>query len=266
MDILIVEDDPVQAEVVEQVLTEAGYKVRTAATKAESKEVLREGGLDVALLDYQLPDGNGLELLEWIRQEGPSIPVVFLTGEGSEEVALQALGRGAIDYLVKSPSAYEDLPQRLRVAVARWEEVEEAMASHSQLQDSPRPTGEAAHERLTDRLAGFTGNLAIEGVVISDLEGRTVFADLPRTADLEKLKARVAAAAHQGRKVGEAAKASPYRHTLVIQGTEHVLISAPGPNATLVTVLLRAGTGLWSAVQYLARASNLVREAFEAEN
>lgn len=266
MDVLIVEDDPVQASVVEQVLEDAGWSVRTAGTANQARDLLSDHPPDVALFDYQLPDDDGLTLLDWTRQQDASIPVVFLTGEGSEEVALQALGRGAIDYIVKSPSAYEDLPQRLRVAVARWAEVEEALVNQFQMEEAQRPSGPATQDELSDRFTGFTQNPAIEGVLISDLQGRTVFSKIPDVADLEQLKARVAAVAHQGRKVGEAASAAPYRHTMVVQGTERVLISAPGPNATLVTVLLRPGTGLWSAVQYLARASNLVREAFEAEN
>ncbi len=266
MDVLIVEDDPVQAEIVDQVLSEAGWTARIAGTVAQAKELFHEVEPTVALLDYRLPDDDGLVLLDWIRQQDASVPVVFLTGEGSEEIALQALGRGAIDYIVKSPSAYKDLPHRLKVAVARWEEVEEALVNQLQPGEQARPAGAEARDQLNDRFAGFTENPAIEGVLISDLQGRTVFSDLPDQTDLDRLKARVAALAHQGRKTGEAAEAGPYRHTMVIQGTDRVIITAPGPNATLVTVLLRPGTGLWSAVQYLARASNLVREAFEAEN
>lgn len=263
--VLLVEDDPVQASVIEQVLTDAGWEVRVAGSAAEAKGMLDDGSVDIAVLDYRLPDGDGLEVLDWARGRGPAVPMVFLTGEGSEEVALQALSRGAVDYIVKGPSAYDDLPQRLRIAMARWEEIDQALSSPTPTSDSPGPPGSVAQDRMADRLVGFVEDRTVEGVIISDLEGRTVYAHAPDIEDIEPLKARVAAAAHQGRKVGEAAGAVPYRHTLIVRGTGRVVITAPGPQETLVTVLLRAGTGLWSAVQYLARASNHVREAFEPE-
>ena len=106
--VLLVEDNPDHVYLMERRLREAGHEVSTASSGRSALEALDD--VDLVLLDYRLPDMSGLETLEAIRRrEGPSVVVV--TGMGSEEVAVQAMRAGAIDYVVKDATYLKLLPE-----------------------------------------------------------------------------------------------------------------------------------------------------------
>jgi PAS domain S-box-containing protein len=92
----------------------------------------RPGGtsaFDVVLLDYQLPRLNAIEVLKELRREyGPEIPVVVVTGQGNEEIALEAIKSGGASYLVKNPGYLYQLPGELESAFYRAELAREQRA------------------------------------------------------------------------------------------------------------------------------------------
>lgn len=97
--LLIVDDNAVDRERIRRFLGGA-FATREAATAAEALALSIEGELDCVLLDYRLPDRDGIDLID---QLGPGeLPVIMLTGQGDEHVAVEAMKRGACDYLVKS--------------------------------------------------------------------------------------------------------------------------------------------------------------------
>jgi DNA-binding response OmpR family regulator len=102
------EDDPHQAAWIEGVLTGAGHRARLfAAGRAILAELARET-YDMLLLDWEVPDGSGLEVLRRLRaDQNRSVPVLFLTHRDSEEDIVLALESGADDYLVKPPRERE---------------------------------------------------------------------------------------------------------------------------------------------------------------
>lgn len=100
--ILIVEDETLQALVMKEILEgELGACVEAAACCADARGKLAAGEYDIVTLDYQLPDGNGLELLQDIVDKDDAPLVIMVTGHGDEEVAATALGLGAFGYVVK---------------------------------------------------------------------------------------------------------------------------------------------------------------------
>ena len=106
--VLLVEDNPDHGHLIERRLRDEGVDVRRASTGREALASLT--GMDLVLLDYRLPDMTGLEMLQEIRRVGgPS--VVMVTGMGSEEVAVEAMRAGAIDYVVKDPTYLRMLPE-----------------------------------------------------------------------------------------------------------------------------------------------------------
>lgn len=78
--------------------------VLTAEDAKSARSVLAQHKPDCILLDYQLPETTGLEFLEELRDEDReiSLPVIMLTGEGSESIAVEAMRKGVSDYLTKS--------------------------------------------------------------------------------------------------------------------------------------------------------------------
>jgi diguanylate cyclase (GGDEF)-like protein len=106
--ILIVDDDAFFRTFCSDVLREEGYVVRTAASGKEAIEAFDREGADLILADIYMPEMTGLGLLESIKAQNPSVDVVIMTGYASIDTAIQALKRGAADYLRK-PFAAEEL-------------------------------------------------------------------------------------------------------------------------------------------------------------
>ncbi|MEE8399022.1 MAG: response regulator, partial [Desulfobacterales bacterium] len=115
--ILIVDDDPVLAEGLKNELSRSYFKTSTAGNGAEALDRIGRQMFDIVLLDVQLPDIDGLDLLNQIKEKHRECEVIIMTGFGAEEIAVQALRRGAIDY-VEKPLDLEVL----RAAVGRAQE------------------------------------------------------------------------------------------------------------------------------------------------
>lgn len=101
--VLIVDDEAEIREALESILTEEGYIVTTAATAGEALELIRDAAYDVVLLDIWLPDRDGLDALQEIRQlDAASLPeVIIISGHGTIESAVRATKLGAYDFLEK---------------------------------------------------------------------------------------------------------------------------------------------------------------------
>jgi DNA-binding response OmpR family regulator len=127
--ILLVDDDPMIVRLVHMILAAKGFaEVEHAATGREALERLECGGFAIVLLDHQLPDTTGLEVLDAIRARPRAPAVVMITAHGNESLAADALRRGADDYLAKDASLAELLPQVLE-RVRRVRELRKALAA-----------------------------------------------------------------------------------------------------------------------------------------
>jgi two-component system response regulator AtoC len=116
--VLIIEDETILAKNINAYLQRYDYETATAATGEEGLAQLATFQPDVVLLDYHLPNMNGLQVLEQIRRRDPRIKVIMLTGHGSVEVAVQAMKSGACDYLSK-PLALSELKLLLDKALGQ---------------------------------------------------------------------------------------------------------------------------------------------------
>lgn len=119
MNITLVEDDPIQQRLIQHWLSEAGHHCRVFGDAISLMRDLQRAPTDVLLLDWELPDMDGLSLLHWLReQHGDSIPVLFLTMRGGENDVVAALRGGADDYLVK-PARQQELLARIEANMRR---------------------------------------------------------------------------------------------------------------------------------------------------
>lgn len=119
--ILLIEDSADMRDFLAgSVLRPAGYSVLTAASGAEGLTLVRDLHPDVLICDYQLPDITGLDLLRTLRREGFELPMILITAEGSEAVAVEAMRLGVSDYLIK-PFDFDDLLDALeRIVAQHW--------------------------------------------------------------------------------------------------------------------------------------------------
>jgi CheY-like chemotaxis protein len=109
--VLIVDDSPVDRRRAEKLLSrDPELTILTAANGREALELLDQHRPELVITDMQMPEMDGLQLVEHIRTRYPAVPVILMTAHGSEELAVQALQRGAASYVPKRNLAV-DLPE-----------------------------------------------------------------------------------------------------------------------------------------------------------
>jgi two-component system, NtrC family, response regulator PilR len=99
--VLVVDDEPDLCELLSITLQRMNLDPRTAGTVGAAQRLLKTERYDLCLTDMQLPDGDGLELVKWIQQYSPSVPVAVITAHGNVETAVRALKLGAFDFVSK---------------------------------------------------------------------------------------------------------------------------------------------------------------------
>lgn len=126
LQILIVDDDPEHIELILRAFESQGSQARfvTAKSLAEAKDSLRTLTPDLAIVDLYLPDGKGTELLMF-EGSPPDWPVLILTGQGDERVAVESLKMGAFDYLGKSEATILSLPHIADISINKWRSLAE---------------------------------------------------------------------------------------------------------------------------------------------
>ena len=99
--LLIVDDDPLVLESVSSLLTMWGYDVLACGSTQKAIEECRKGGIDLVVSDIRMPEISGTELLAMIRDLDPDIPVILMTAYVELEIAIDAIRKGAFDFLIK---------------------------------------------------------------------------------------------------------------------------------------------------------------------
>jgi len=141
--ILVIDDEAGMRQGCQRALSPAGYVVETAADLASGLELIHSRNYDLYLLDVMLPDGSGLDLLNPIQEQDPNSICIIITGFGSIEMAVEAVRRGAYDFLSKPFTSDE-----LLVAVAQGLERRRLKAVEAQAQELARTNEEL--ERLDE--------------------------------------------------------------------------------------------------------------------
>lgn len=115
---IVIEDDlDIQGQIVERLKRE-GFAVDSADNGREGLYLMQEYPCDVAIIDLGLPKMSGLEVIQTLRKQGNSIPILILTARGRWQDKVEGLDAGADDYLVK-PFHHEEMMARLRVLIRR---------------------------------------------------------------------------------------------------------------------------------------------------
>ncbi|HEX5419970.1 MAG TPA: response regulator, partial [Gammaproteobacteria bacterium] len=113
---LVVDDEPDICELLSITLERMDVAARSCMDIAAAKRAFGREPFDLCLTDMRLPDGDGLELVEWIQREAPGTPVAVITAHGSVETAVKALKRGAFDFVSK-PVDLADLRKLVTAAL-----------------------------------------------------------------------------------------------------------------------------------------------------
>lgn len=114
--VLLVDDEAGFTNVMAKRLSRRGMQIEVAGGGTEAIQALRRADYDVALLDLKMEDMSGIEVLQIFKKMVPDLPVIMLTGHGSEEAAREGMRHGAFDYLLK-PCEFEKLLRKIMDAV-----------------------------------------------------------------------------------------------------------------------------------------------------
>lgn len=133
--ILIIEDEESHAELIQRAFDRhwVAFDLHFTSTLEQSRSFLAETDPDIILCDWMLPDGKGLEILPADRDTS-LYPVVLMTSRGSEELAVEAMKAGALDYIVKSPEAFSNMPDFVLREIREWEHILARRRAENRLQ------------------------------------------------------------------------------------------------------------------------------------
>ncbi len=137
INVLLIEDNPQHAALLDQMLGEAmdeRFQLIHRETVAEGMERFAQGGIDLILLDLSLPDSEGLDTFLRVYNEAGGTPVIVLSGIGDEALAVQTVGHGAQDYLVKGHVDRHWLVRSMQYALERQRARQELAGAHRELE------------------------------------------------------------------------------------------------------------------------------------
>ena len=136
MRILLIEDDRIIGDGIKTGLTKHGFSVDWITDGAQGRDGLFTADYDAVVLDLSLPGADGLDILQYWRKKGRSVPVLVLTARGALDQRVQGLNLGADDYLGK-PFALEELTARLRAVVRRSHGQSTPLLAHGSVSFNP---------------------------------------------------------------------------------------------------------------------------------
>ncbi len=138
--ILVVDDEPVQRELVGGFLKKQGFEVMLADSAERALELFRQDVFDLVLTDQKMANMSGLELLQAVHAINPETPVILITAFGTVETAVAALKQGALDYLTK-PVNLEELLYRIQQVSDHYRIINENRELREVLQERHRIEG-----------------------------------------------------------------------------------------------------------------------------
>jgi signal transduction histidine kinase len=196
--VLIIEDSPEDVELLMRDVGKAGYQpdYRVVETPAQLKAALEEGDWQLILSDFRLPAFTGMDALKIVLEHGQDIPFIIISGEISEEAAVEAMRAGARDFIMKGKTA------RLFPAIER--ELAEALERKKLRLAEELTEKQRAYTRRMEALETLSTGMAHEfNTILTGIIGFTqlVHRSLPATDPNKEYLAKILSAAERGSKL-----------------------------------------------------------------
>jgi PAS domain S-box-containing protein len=160
--VLLVEDEPAHAMAIQRAVEASGSEseVKVVGTLREFRQSSVERPPNIAVMDLNLPDGRATEVLTYPPEAG-QFPILVMTSYGNEQVAVEAIKAGALEYVVKSPEAFADMPHTIVHALHEWNLLQE------------RKQAEAALE-FKNIILSTQQEASIDGILVVDENGEII--------------------------------------------------------------------------------------------
>ncbi|MFA5860469.1 MAG: response regulator [Candidatus Thermoplasmatota archaeon] len=233
-------------------------------------EAIREAGensFDAAILDYDLPDGSGLDILDFLRIGSPGIRIVVLGDQKSEEVAFHALSHGAGDYIVKDKHLDVELPRRMGVLLENTSPeyaLVETLMPHaydtaSSIGAPPQEKESAVNACLRELV---NGSIIAAGVF--DHHGRPIAARLMPDIDADGLGFALATIHGQIGAVWTYGNIKPIGYTMIVDVDGGLLGITAIPGTFLVAMLFETPISRHRALEKLEAGAARITQAMQA--
>jgi two-component system, NtrC family, response regulator AtoC len=190
--VLIIDDEIPFAEMLSTMLSTAGYEVHAVHNGEDGLKILAESPFELVLCDMKMPRMNGLEVLDAMRERGLASTVITMSAFGTIDLAIEALRRGAYDYISK-PFKRDEVLLTLRKAEerqqlqARVAELEDRVARLAAIEEGPRPligqsTSMVKLKTMMAKVSGFSSTVLVTGEsgTGKELVARAIHAAGPR--------------------------------------------------------------------------------------
>jgi diguanylate cyclase (GGDEF)-like protein len=161
--VLLIEDNHDDALLIQRYLSKAikvSYQIHHVDELRKGLDFLNSGGVDVVLLDLGLPDAQGLSAFENVYAISPNVPIIVLTGHDDDDLAMEAVHKGAQDYLVKGQIAGSLLQRAIRYAIERKRAAEELKRLNELLE----------RQATTDPLTGILNRLKFNHTLNAEIQ------------------------------------------------------------------------------------------------
>jgi len=168
--ILYIDDYELDRELVKDALEKehGGFEVMEASDRQSFERMLKTHIFDLVLTDFNIAGFEGLQVLEAVQAHDPRLPVIIVTGTGSEEIAVMALKQGVSDYVIKRPAHIRKLPQTIFAAIEK------------QALKDQRDADELSLKESEEKYRSILENVLV-GVYQATVEGKVLFANRKMT-------------------------------------------------------------------------------------
>jgi CheY-like chemotaxis protein len=267
--ILLVEGDDRDAQALDRTLrTHDDWEVVRTGTLLEAIRHAGESKFDAAVLDTDLPDGSGLDILDFLRIGSPGIRIVLLSDTASESVAFHALSHGAGDFIVKDTHLEQELPRRIGALLDHPQPMGALVEtlSHVRAYDAPGfgpPLVEVRREGPLDAALGEIVGQSITGAGVWDLRGKCVATKTPADLDADGVGFAMATLHSQVGALWTYGNVKPTGYRLIIDIEGGLLGVTAIPGTFIVAVLFEAGFSPRRALERLDEAGMRVLAALQ---
>lgn len=245
--ILLVEGDDDEAQDLQKTLRgREDWDVVTARTLIEAIRVAGEGTFDAAVLNADMPDGSGLDILDFLRIGSPGIRIMLLSAKPNEHIAFHALSHGAGDFMVKDKHLDQELPRRIDAmldhptATGALVETLTAVGAYDRVDyDAPRAAGHRGN--ALDALLVETVASPVLAAGVWDLRGRPIAVQAPADVDGDGLGFAMATIHGQVGALWTYGNLKPTGYRLVIDVEGGLIAVTAIPGTYLVALMFESG-------------------------